>query len=153
MDSRTLVKLCKETGMIDKQTTATDIDLIFTKCKARGAKRLTADDFEKVVEEIAARKKKPVDEIIQQLCSSAGPSFSGTKTDAVRFYDDKTTFTGVHAHGGPSTVDTPSTKFNSGFGEAGSLGASGATAQITLADICDRSTPDIRGVNKNFQKS
>lgn len=35
MDSRTFVKLCKETGIIDKGTTTTDIDLIFTKCKAK----------------------------------------------------------------------------------------------------------------------
>ncbi|KEP59854.1 UNVERIFIED_CONTAM: p25-alpha family protein [Hammondia hammondi] len=147
MDSRTLVKLCKETGVIDKQMTPTDIDLIFTKCKAKGAKRLTCEDFQKAVEEIAKRKNKSVDEITQQLCSSSGPSFSGTKADAVRLHDDKSTFTGVHAHGGPSTVDTPSK------GQAAGLGPSGATAQINLADICDRSTPDIRGVNKNFQKS
>ncbi|PFH33097.1 p25-alpha family protein [Besnoitia besnoiti] len=153
MDSRTLVKLCKETGIIDKQTTPTDIDLIFTKCKAKGAKRITYEDFEKVVEEIAKRKKTSLEEVTEKMCSSSGPSFTGTKMEPVRFYDDKSTFTGVHAHGGPSTLDKPSTKFNGTFGEMGTLGPSGATAQITLADMCDRSTPDVRGVNKNFQKS
>lgn len=153
MDGRTLVKLCKETGVIDKHTTTTDIDLLFTKCKAKGAKRMTYDEFTVFVEEVAKRKKKTVQEITEKICSTSGPTFEGTKMEAVRFYDDKSTFTGVHAHGGPTTVDKPSTRFNGTFGDAGRLGPSGATAQISLADMCDRSTPDIRGVNKNFQKS
>lgn len=123
---------------------------------SQGSKRLTYDEFETAVEEIAKRKKKPVEEIIEKISSTSGPKFTGTEMEAVRFYDDKSTFTGVHAHGGPSTVDKPSTKFNGTFSNPGSLnsgGGSGMTCQITLADMCDRSTPDIRGVNKNFQKS
>ena len=35
-----------------------------------------------------------------------GPILKGTKVDDVRLHDDKTLYTGVYAHGGPSTVDS-----------------------------------------------
>jgi len=42
-----------------------------------------------------------------------GPSFAGTKADAVKFHDDQSLYTGVHAKGGPTTVDqiAPTTSF------------------------------------------
>ena len=36
--------------------------------------------------------------------SQGGPVFAGTQADAVRFHDDKDQYTGVYAHGGPSTI-------------------------------------------------
>ena len=36
---------------------------------------------------------------------AGGPTFSGTKADAVKYHDDKSQYTGVYAKGGPSTVD------------------------------------------------
>lgn len=40
------------------------------------------------------------------MAASKGPILAGTKAEATRFHDDKSAYTGVHAHGGPSTVDT-----------------------------------------------
>ncbi len=49
----------------------------------------------------------------------------GTQAEAVRFHDDKDAYTGVHAHGGPSTVDAPNQ---------------------SLEGLLDRSDADVRGV-------
>ena len=40
------------------------------------------------------------------VASSNGPILTGTKAEAVKYHDDKSLYTGVYAHGGPSTVDT-----------------------------------------------
>lgn len=152
MDSRTFGKLCKETGLLDKKMTMTDCDLIFTKCKGKGAKRLCFSEFEEAMKEVAKRKGIPVEDVIAKVAASEGPTFTGTKMEDVRFYDDKSTFTGVHAHGGPSTVDKPNTKFNSTFSNPTPNAGTGGGSAITLDQMCDRSAPDVRGVNKNFKK-
>ncbi|KAL8437954.1 hypothetical protein ACSSS7_000604 [Eimeria intestinalis] len=61
-----------------------------------------------------------------------GPILYGTKADNVRFHDDKTTYTGVHKMGGPTTVDDGRVQFND------------------LSKICDRTEYDIRGVKKGI---
>lgn len=153
MDSRTFVKLCKETGLLDKKLTTTDCDLIFTKCKAKGAKRFTYPEFEEGIREVAKRKGVTFEEVATKISSSQGPTFTGTKMDNVRFYDDKSTWgSGVHAHGGPSTCDKPNTKFNSTFGTYEPNEKNGCASAITLDQICDRSTPDVRGVNRAFNQ-
>ena len=40
MEGKTLVKVCKDCGLMDKHLTTTDIDLIFAKVKAKGARRI-----------------------------------------------------------------------------------------------------------------
>ncbi|CDJ70572.1 p25-alpha domain-containing protein, putative [Eimeria necatrix] len=147
LDSRTFVKLCKDCKLLGGGLTQTDCDLIFTKCKAKGAARLTFSEFEAAMEAVAAKKKLPLAALLQQVGPGGGPQFQGTAAAAVRFYDDKSTFTGVHAHGGPSTVDK---RGKGTFSDPDPNQPSGAP-KITLADICDRSTPDVRGVNKNFK--
>ncbi|KAL7708096.1 p25-alpha [Lotmaria passim] len=39
------------------------------------------------------------------MIASAAPKSSGTKAEAVRFYDDKSSYTGVAKQGGPTNVD------------------------------------------------
>lgn len=47
------------------------------------------------------------------ICDAGGPVFAGTKTDNVKFHDDKSLYTGVYAQGGPTNVDSknPTTSF------------------------------------------
>ena len=40
------------------------------------------------------------------ILASGGKTLSGTKAQANKFHDDKALYTGVHAKGGPSVVDT-----------------------------------------------
>ena len=45
-------------------------------------------------------------EILDLLSSTSGLKFDGTIPNNVRFYDDKTTYTGVHKFGGPEVNDS-----------------------------------------------
>ena len=38
------------------------------------------------------------------LINADGPHYSGTKTETVKYHDDKSLYTGVYAHGGPSII-------------------------------------------------
>jgi len=45
------------------------------------------------------------EEVQEKVLAHGGPSFKGTKAEAVKYHDDKDLYTGVHGHGGPTTVD------------------------------------------------
>jgi hypothetical protein len=65
------------------------------------------------------------------LAGAGGPRFAAGVTDApfVKFHDDKATFTGVHARGGPTCVDGPR----------------------TLSALCDRAKKaNVRGVPAGY---
>ena len=51
---------------------------------------------------------------------------NATKPDTVKWHDDKSTYTGVYAKGGPTNVDH----------------------KITLSNLADRSVADARGVKR-----
>lgn len=61
-----------------------------------------------------AEKKGVGSEAVQEkVLSHGGPTFSGTQAEKVKFHDDKSQYTGVYAHGGPTNVDqiAPTTSF------------------------------------------
>jgi len=72
----------------------------------------------------AEKKQCTADAVYAKVAGSAGPILRGTQAEAVRFHDDTDQYTGVHAHGGPSTVD----------------------ANRGLDGLLDRSDADVRGV-------
>lgn len=68
-----------------------------------------------------------------RVAAAPGPRPSGDATapDYVRFHDDKTTYTGVHKAGGPTTVD----------------------GRKELRELCDRAPADVRGVSGTFGRA
>ena len=106
MDGKSWAKLCKDTKLIDKKLTATDVDLIFAKSKAKTDRRITYDQWLTALGHAADKKGCGADAVHATVAASKGPILAGTKAEATRFHDDKSAYTGVHAHGGPSTVDT-----------------------------------------------
>jgi len=108
MDGKTFAKMAKDTKILSKTLTATDIDLIFAKIKDKAARKITFAQFEKGIHECAAKKKKSFDEVSAAICEVGGPVLHGTQAEKVKFHDDKSLYTGVHAKGGPSTVDAGS---------------------------------------------
>ncbi|KAG1672604.1 hypothetical protein FOA52_002084 [Chlamydomonas sp. UWO 241] len=136
MDSKSLIKVCKDSGLMGKNLTTTDVDLIFTQVrggsagvqgceevKAKGARRISYREFETALSKIAARKGMEVAEV-ETMVAGASPNLAGgTTAQANKFHDDKSLYTGVHANGGPSTKDD----------------------RVNLANLLDRSTPDVRG--------
>lgn len=94
------MKVAKDSGLLDaKSLTTTDIDLIFAKVKTKGAKKITFPQFKEALSHFAA--KKGLTSVEDQILAVGGPIFTGTKTEKVKWHDDKTTYTGVYARGGP----------------------------------------------------
>jgi len=101
LDGRSWTKLCRDCHLIDKRLTAIDADLIFAKVVPSGQRRIDLWRFEAALRLVA--EKKAVDELVvrRAVAGSTGPTLNATKTEAVRFHDDKSTYTGTHLHGGP----------------------------------------------------
>lgn len=117
IDSALFAKLCKECGIINKSTcTKTDVDLIFTRVRPKSARKLNYTQFSLALLYLSEKRfpavyKAQSKELAQQrvmelIASSPGPVANATKPDFVKFHDDKSTYTGVYAQGGPSTNDS-----------------------------------------------
>jgi len=130
LDGRQFAKLTKDCGLLDKKLTSTDVDLTFAKVKDKTARKINFTQFQNALEQFATKKGVTKNDIITQITTTGGPKFQGTKADFVKFHDDKSTYTGVHTKGGPSTVDA----------------GNGVISDIS--QICDRTGADVRGIKK-----
>ena len=130
LDGRQFAKLSKDCNILDKKLTATDIDLIFAKVKAKTARKISYAQFESALEQCATKKGITKAELVKRIEAVGGPKFQGTKAEYVKFHDDKSTYTGVHVNGGPSTVDA----------------GNGMISDIS--QLCDRTGSDVRGIKK-----
>ncbi|EIE22274.1 P25-alpha [Coccomyxa subellipsoidea C-169] len=131
LDGAKFVKLFKDTGLVGNGLIATDLDIIYSKVvipfddvKTKGARKIQFAEFEKALDLVATKKAIDRDELEKRLLASEGPKTQATKADFVKFHDDKSTYTGVYAKGGPTNVD--------GTGD--------------LSALCDRTPADARGV-------
>merc|ERR1719272_1486810 len=57
--------------------------------------------FEDALRLVAEKKGTDACEICRIVEQSSGPILRSTKAEDVRFHDDRSTYTGTHAHGGP----------------------------------------------------
>ncbi|KAG2483164.1 hypothetical protein HYH03_017956 [Edaphochlamys debaryana] len=101
MDSAHFAKLFRDMDMIDAQLTMQDIDLAFTRAKPKGGRLLTFDGFVAALAECAGHKGLRLEGLVRQVLAGSGPVARATKTDSVRLHDDRSTYTGVYAQGGP----------------------------------------------------
>ena len=127
MDSRTCQKLCRDCGLTHKRRlNKTDIDLIFTKVKPKGERRITFSEFKQACQMFATKLGVRYQEVASMIANSAGPTLNRpTTAEYTKWHDDQTTYTGVHARGGPTTVDN---------------------RIVTLENLADRSPYNVRGV-------
>eukprot|EP00403_Amphidinium_massartii_P033406 CAMPEP_0178452066 /NCGR_PEP_ID=MMETSP0689_2-20121128/44034_1 /TAXON_ID=160604 /ORGANISM="Amphidinium massartii, Strain CS-259" /LENGTH=520 /DNA_ID=CAMNT_0020077723 /DNA_START=84 /DNA_END=1646 /DNA_ORIENTATION=- len=98
LEQKEFAKVCQDCGLFDRKFNKNDCDIIFTKVKARGQRHIGFDAFQDAVRLVAQHKKVPVREIQDAIGNSEGPVLKGTQADNVRFHDDKSTYTGAHAH-------------------------------------------------------
>mmetsp|Transcript_152762 Transcript_152762/g.265400 ORF Transcript_152762/g.265400 Transcript_152762/m.265400 type:complete len:362 (-) Transcript_152762:81-1166(-) len=98
MDGREFSKFCADNGLWDRKFKKTDADLIFSKVVPRGQRRMDYNMFKDAVRHIAAKKQCSTGDLQDLISDSEGPVMHGTKADAVRFHDDKTTYTGSHVY-------------------------------------------------------
>ncbi|CAM9769723.1 unnamed protein product [Chrysoparadoxa australica] len=125
MTSSTFSKLAKDTRLLDRQLSTTDLDLIFTKVSAK--KKLSFETFQLALHHIAVHKSVSFDAVVSAVLAVEGVRINGTVAEPSRFHDDKSTYTGVHNHGGPSHVDRH---------------------HVTMEYQMDRSDGDVRGVKE-----
>lgn len=113
MEGKSFAKMAKDCHLIDKKFTATDVDLIFAKVKDKAERRITYDQFLKALDLVADKKGVPHEQLHENILKTGGPQFKGTEAEKVKFHDDKSLYTGVHANGGPTNVDSinPSVSF------------------------------------------
>ena len=123
MDSKTFAKFCRDTKLLDKKFAAADADLIFQKTKAKASApgagayssgvvhgiKVRYDLFRTVaLPSIAEKKGMSIMDLIRFLASAPGPSLNGvTQQEAVRFHDDKSTYTGAQASKAVGSSPTP----------------------------------------------
>ena len=131
MESKQFAKMMKECGLQTKSFNAGICDIVFGKVKTKGSKVITFEQFSKALDEVAKETKKSRADVEAKILSHGGATYAGTKADYVKFHDDKSTYTGVYARGGPTTVDA---------------GRGGLVSDIS--QICDRTKADVRGVKK-----
>jgi len=125
MEGKSFAKVAKDLKLIDKNLTATDVDLIFAKIKDKAARRITFTEFQNGLSQFAQKKGISESQLQQIVVSSHGPVLTGSKAEAVKYHDDKSLYTGVHAKGGPSTVDSDKV--------------------ADISQLCDRTDADVRG--------
>lgn len=103
IDSRTFAKLLKDSKSLSKNSfSSTDADLMFTRYKTQ-KKVINYSIFRHfMIPDIAAKKNLSTEQYIAKLAKCEGPVLHGTQAQANRFHDDKSTYTGSHAQGGPS---------------------------------------------------
>ncbi|XP_029913235.1 tubulin polymerization-promoting protein family member 2 [Myripristis murdjan] len=106
MNGKNFAKLCKDCRIIDgKNVTTTDVDIVFTKVKAKSARVITYEQFHQALVELAPKrfKGKSQEEALQDLYDLIGgkePSNVGitrvAKAAAVDRLTDVSKYTGSH---------------------------------------------------------
>jgi len=141
LDSAKFAKLCKETKLIGKKLSTTDVDIIFTKACPKGVKRLSYAGFQDALGMVAATMGLSIVEVEKMVQQHGGPDSSGTKAASSSIVDrltDTSHYTGAHKE-----------RFDSsghGRGLAGRDSGGRDEGQITdLSQLADRSAADARG--------
>jgi len=105
MDGARFSKFCRDCRIVGRDLPSTEVDLIFTRVKPVGQRRIVYEEFVEALTLIADRKGVPLKELTEGILACGGPTATGTKAAYTRLHDDKGTYTGVYARGGPSSVD------------------------------------------------
>ncbi|XP_069796888.1 tubulin polymerization-promoting protein family member 3-like isoform X2 [Narcine bancroftii] len=106
MTGKNFVKLCKDCKVIDgKNITSTDVDIVFTKVKAKSARVITYEEFKQALKELARKRFKNLGEdealdAVYTLIAGKEPVLVGVtkaaKAGAVDRLTDSSKFTGSH---------------------------------------------------------
>lgn len=137
MYGREFVKIFKDAKLCPKPVPQTDADLVFVKL-GKTQKRINLAQFVEAIRLIAERAKVEESLLLEKISSLEGPILVGTKAEDVRFHDDKSTYTGTHKFGGPSTMDVAAVSRSGGAITGGD--------KHTMASLTNRGNCDIRGV-------
>ena len=108
MDNFRFGKFCRESRILGPGCNKRDADIIFVRVASAAKRRkITYPEFIHVLERIALKKRVPFTLLEATILQSGGPRLHAAATipQEVKFHDDKSTYTGVYVHGGPSHND------------------------------------------------
>jgi hypothetical protein len=96
LQSRDFMKMMIDVHIFDGNFTKNDVDTTFVHAVGRGHREMSIEQFHTAIREVSKKKKVPIYQVQQAIERCQGPHTFATKTDAVRFHDDRTTYTGMH---------------------------------------------------------
>eukprot|EP00741_Cyanophora_paradoxa_P003718 tig00000093_g3614.t1 len=101
MDNARFAKFCKDIKIVDTRYTSTSVDLVFNRCKTKGERRLTFDQFKRALSEIANEKYAGDLSKVHALVRGGSATTNGSTPTATRgnIFDrltDHTKYTGVY---------------------------------------------------------
>eukprot|EP00112_Aurelia_sp_Birch-Aquarium-sp1_P007970 Seg187.11 transcript_id=Seg187.11/GoldUCD/mRNA.D3Y31 product="Tubulin polymerization-promoting protein family member 2" protein_id=Seg187.11/GoldUCD/D3Y31 len=103
MDNAKFAKFARDTGILDKKLTSTDIDIIFSKVKAKTERKITFKQFQDALKLLAEKKygsASDIGKLESVILKTEGPKTSGaTKVVAAGGVDrltDTSKYTGSH---------------------------------------------------------
>eukprot|EP01135_Chromosphaera_perkinsii_P002396 Nk52_evm2s223 gene=Nk52_evmTU2s223 len=107
MDGAKFVKFCRDTGIVGRKVSQTDCDIIFSKVKRKGLRKIDFQEFCDALQLISMKKHPDLaDEhayvkLVQSVNSTEGPVLYGTAPivdSVVERMTDHTKYTGSHKH-------------------------------------------------------
>lgn len=113
MDGRSFVKCLRNSALINDDFNTAEADLVFTKYKAKGSRKIDAETFVMALEEVAVRKEMTHQQVQDAICLRCGrgareqPLPAQKSVESIgpeRFFYDTSSYTGTHRNGGPSTT-------------------------------------------------
>lgn len=99
MDGKEFSQVCEDCELyIRRRFEQADADIIFNKVKNRGERKIDFDQFKDACMAVARKRGGTIAEVQTAIKEAGGPQLHGvTQADNVRFHDDKSLYTGMHA--------------------------------------------------------
>jgi len=118
MDGSAFARCVRDAGLLKGGLKAEEADLVFVTCRPRGARKIDMAHFRRALALVAAKKGVNESLIEELVCAARGPAYldgtaSGKRSRSAtrphrgsptRLFDDKSTYTGTHRHGGPDVL-------------------------------------------------
>lgn len=91
-------QLCKDTKLVGGGFAKHDVDLLWTKVCPKGSRQIGFAEFQNLIRMVANKKQCANIEVLGKIATAGagGPQLHATQMEAVRFHDDKDTYTGAH---------------------------------------------------------
>jgi Ca2+-binding EF-hand superfamily protein len=156
MDGAAFAKLVSSAGLLDSKLTNITVDLVFTKSKLKGKRKLTYSNFLDALSQVASHKGFEFDKVVNIVMDAGPPKRS--EMPAGKMHLRKTTYPGMPTDTGPKRVGRLSAEGAPKLGQARVKKVSGGAAikpipmqskvgkNLTIREMFDMYDPDQSGV-------
>jgi hypothetical protein len=112
MDNVKWVKCVRDSGLLGLRVSQTDADLVFTRVKTKGGRKISYLEFRWALCLLAESAGASYDTVCDTVLAG-GPISTGTRAEYSKFHDDQSTYTGAYAvlHHVPEELRLKSLRF------------------------------------------